>query len=349
MTSPPHLDYDEILKGHDPTPFADDPLPGWAGIGTLFGATYGNVADLSSSTLAVASVPFDGTASSRPGAAQGPRAIRAASQIYASNLSSAGIEEMFDTRTGAYFIYSPPEIVDVGDFRVYPTDTLMTFRSAASASRALCGRAAAAIYLIGDHSMTFATFAGARQAWSVDFDPARIGFVNVDHHFDFGRTSKLHGPIYHGSNSRRISELPGMKPENVAFIGVGDVTKASQYRQLLADGYRVVSVSMLNRLGVADAVAPTLESLAESCDVVYVSLDVDVLDASVAPGTGNVTVGGLSSAQLFDLFDLLRALPVRGWDVAEVAPNYDPTGRTSQLMAKLLFEQLFRSPFDSAP
>ncbi len=297
---------------------------------------------MASDEIVVVGVPFDSTSSSRPGAALGPRAIRVASQIYSSNLKSAGIEEMLDTRTGVRFLYRPPDIVDTGDVHVYPTDTLRTFRSVGSASRDLARRASQLIFLNGDHSVTFATFAGSRSAWMDEVDPARIGFINIDHHFDYGFESRIHGSLYHGSNSRRISELPGMASTNMAFVGVGDVTKAAQYDQLISDGYHVVSASQIRTTGVDAALDACVREMKSNCDVIYVSLDVDVLDASVAPGTGNVSVGGLSAAELFDVFDVLRQLPVRAWDVAEMAPAYDPTGRTAQLMAKLLFDQMFR-------
>lgn len=319
--------------------FASDPLPGWAGLATLFGASVlTEDTELTAQTWVVAGVPFDATSSSRPGAAEGPRAVRAASVIYASSLKSWHATHMVDMRTLDRFAYVAPAVVDAGDIPIYPTDVLRTFESVAGHSRNLLTRARRAIFLLGDHSVTFPTFAGYRAARP----GRRIGFVNVDHHFDFGNWSTIHGALYHGSNSRRISELPGMRPEDIAFVGVGDVTKADQYDGLVRRGFQVVPAAVIRAEGAATALAGAVEHLSRKCDGVYVSLDIDVLDAGVAPGTGNVTMGGLTSAELLDVFGALRVLPLEVLDLAEVSPRHDPTGRTPQMGARVLFELLFR-------
>jgi len=337
-------DFAQLQSQAAPEDFRDDPLPGWAGPGTLFGAPAVALGDLPEfSGWAVAGVPFDGTASSRPGAAEGPRAIRTASVVFANSLRSLGETEMLDTRTGDVFSYQAPSVVDAGDLHVYPTNTVRTFQSVASEAGVLTSRSESVVFLNGDHSCTFPTFAGFRAA-QLAKDPARrVGFINIDHHFDFGNWSTLHGALYHGSNSRRISELPGMRPEDMAFVGVGDVTRHEQFQFLLEQGFHVVPGVRIRRDGAAAALAGVVEALGSRCDVVYVSLDIDVLDTSAASGTGHVTMGGIQVGDLLDVYDVLRELPVRGLDVTECAPRYDASGSTAQIAARLLFEFLFRT------
>jgi arginase family enzyme len=337
-------DFAALAARSAPADFAEDPLPGWAGPGTLFGAPSAPVGDLPAGFggWAVAAVPFDGTASSRPGAAEGPRAVRTASVVFANSLRSLGEWEMLDTRTGEAFRYTAPDVVDTGDLHVYPTDTVRTYRAVAAESRQLAAAAERVIFLNGDHSTTFPTFSGFRAAHLDRSPDRRVGFINIDHHFDFGNWSVLHGPLYHGSNSRRISELPGMRPEDIAFVGVGDVTKLDQFRGLLDRGFHVVTGSQLVRGGAA-ALRPVVEHLAARCDTVYVSLDIDVLDTSAATGTGHVTMGGIQVGHLLDVYEALRAVPIGALDIAEIAPRYDGTGATAQIAARLLFEFLFRT------
>jgi arginase family enzyme len=321
-----------------------DPLPGWSGPGTLFGAPSVSAAELRGEDgWAVAAVPFDGTASSRPGAAEGPRAIRAASVVFANSLRSMGEREMLDTRIGRVFRYRAPRVVDVGELHVYPTDTVRTFQAVAAESRRVCAGSPQVIFLNGDHSTTFATFAGFHVARRDRDEGSRIGFVNVDHHFDFGNWSALHGPLYHGSNSRRISELPGMRPEDIAFVGVGDVTRYDQFQDLRKRGFHIVPAAQIAREGAAHALRTVLDHMAHVCETVYVSLDLDVLDTGAATGTGHVTMGGLRVGELLDIYEALRGLPVGALDVAEVAPRYDPSGASAQIAARLLFEFLFRT------
>jgi arginase family enzyme len=336
----------ELLALTDVTTFAADPRPGWAGPALLFGGTHGDLSALpSSASFLAAGVPFDGTASSRPGAAEGPGAIRQASLVFSSYIHSLGEHDMCDMRTGEVFRYQCPEITDVGDLHVYQTDTFRTFRAVASEVQAMAGTGATVLLMGGDHSISFPSFAGWRGAMAATMPVDRLGYIQVDHHFDFGNESAIHGPLYHGSNARRISELPGMAPERMAFIGVGSVTRKAQLDGLLCDGYHVVSARDIQQRGADTALQASVADLRKRCDAIYLSIDIDVADGSVAPGTGNVTIGGLSAGALFDVLAQLASLPIGALDITEVSPRYDPTGRTAQIAAKLLFEFVYRRPF----
>lgn len=332
-----------LLDAVGAEPPSSTAAPGWAGVATLFGADLRrDWADLSSDSVEwiAAGVPFDGTTSSRPGAAEGPRAVRASSLVYASSLSTRDPEPMTDMRTGRDFDYRTPVVVDAGDLSVYPSNPLRTMASVGSGVRTMLSGGGRGIFLVGDHSCTIGTFTGFYLAAKERVDPGRIGFVNIDHHFDFGDTSHLHGPIYHGSNSRRISELPGIRPENVAFVGVGDVTRRRQLASLRERGFPIVAAPSIG--GDLGPVTELVEGMRERCDTVYISTDIDVLDCSLAPGTGNVTLGGLTGSALLDVWHALHTLPVGAFDIAEVAPRYDPTGRTAQIAARLAFDAVFR-------
>jgi arginase family enzyme len=336
-------DYAEILAATDPVVFATDPLPGWAGPAVLFGCAAAALGQLSVDTPYIAAgIPFDGTSSSRPGAAEGPGAIRKSSLTFSSYVHSLGEHEMYDMRTGERFRYQTPGLVDVGDLHVYQTDPEKTFRAVASETRALASGGSSLLLMGGDHSITFATFAGWEAGMADIFSGARVGYVQVDHHFDFGNHSSIHGALYHGSNARRISELPCMSPDRMAFVGAGAVTRYDQLTGLQQAGYQIVSAADIRTHGAHRALAATVESLAAKCDAVYASIDIDVADCSVAPGTGNVTIGGLTGAELFDVLGELRRLPLRALDITEVSPRYDPTGRTALIAAKLLFEFVYR-------
>jgi agmatinase len=74
---------------------------------------------------------------------------------------------------------------------------------------------------------------------------------------------------------------------------------------------------------------------------VYVSFDIDAVDPAYAPGTGTPEVGGLTSFEALSLVRGLRGLDFVGFDLVEVAPQYDGPGQvTALLAANLLFEFL---------
>jgi arginase family enzyme len=200
----------------------------------------------------------------------------------------------------------------------------------------------------GDHSISFPTFTGWQRTMERTVGADRLGYIQIDHHFDWGNHSAIHGPLYHGSNARRIGELAGMAPERMAFVGVGSVTRKRQLDDLRRDRYHIVSARDIREQGAVAALAEPIASFADRCDAVYVSIDIDVLDCSVAPGTGNVTIGGVSGGELFDIMSQLESLPTKALDIAEVAPRYDLSGRTAQIAARVFFEFVYRRALDAA-
>jgi arginase family enzyme len=335
-------DYLQMVEDLSTAAFAADPRPGWSGLPTLFGSPVAPLHQARTGGFVVAGIPFDGTASSRPGAAEGPAAIRRASLVFSSYLDSLGEHEMLDMRTGRAFRYRKADLVDVGDLHTYPTQTERTFCAVAAEVRAIAQAGATPILLGGDHSIGAASFAGVLLAGRDRQPGSRLGLVQIDHHFDFGDQSAIHGGLYHGSNARRISEMRGMTLERMAFIGQGNVTRLAQHRDLLERGAQIVPARDIRARGVEPALAPVLEAIGRHCSAIHLSIDIDCLDASFAPGTGHVTIGGMSTGELFDAVALIAGLPLVAIEIVEVAPRYDPTGRTAQIAAQLLFELLFR-------
>jgi agmatinase len=79
----------------------------------------------------------------------------------------------------------------------------------------------------------------------------------------------------------------------------------------------------------------------DDCDGVFLSIDVDVVDPGMAPGTGTPEPGGLTTRQLLDAVRRCGLeLPVVGLDVVEVAPAYDPAEVTAYLANRVVLEAL---------
>jgi guanidinopropionase len=72
----------------------------------------------------------------------------------------------------------------------------------------------------------------------------------------------------------------------------------------------------------------------------YISFDIDVIDPSMAPGTGTPEIGGLTTREAQAMIRLLRPLNIVGADLVEVSPPLDPSGGTALAAAVLMFELL---------
>ena len=84
------------------------------------------------------------------------------------------------------------------------------------------------------------------------------------------------------------------------------------------------------------------KKLAQAKRPVYVTVDLDVLDPSAFPGTGTPEAGGVTFDALRAALMSVLALDVVGFDMVELAPSLDPTGRSTALACKLLRECLLK-------
>jgi arginase family enzyme len=326
--------------------YADDPRPGWASrSGRLFDVDPAGLADDRRCEVAICSAPFDSTASSRIGSRHGPAAIRDASLGYASQAQSRGECVLRHMGTGRLVRTVRPDVRDFGDLHVYPSDPSRQVDAMTAEVRRVASLADRTVVLGGEHLISYPAFAGVRAAFE-ERRRGRLGYVQIDHHFDFGNVSSLHGPLYHGSNARRLSELPGMTTAAMAFVGVGDYTLASQLDGLVEAGASVMSMATIARVGYADCLADACQRVLAHADALYVSIDIDVCDSATAPGTGHVTMGGLTAAQFVESAAVLRRFPVAALDVVEVNPTFDRSGATAHLAARLLFEWLYFADVD---
>ena len=322
--------------------YANDPLPGWASRSfTLFDSPSAHFdGPLSPGTTTVCSVPFDTTASTRAGARYAPRAIREASLAYSAQLKSRGAIELRNMRTGELLKTKELALADFGDFHVYPSDPLkQMYATAAETCRAMM-LSDRLIMLGGEHSLSFASYCGVAAAMQAKKKEVP-GYVQIDHHFDFGDTSILHGKLYHGSNARRISEHPLLVPGAMGFVGVGDLTSAVQYNSLVEAGMSIYSIADIRRYGLERCLRETLDRVVALSEQIYVSLDIDVCDTATAPGTGHVTIGGINATELLSIAAILREYPVVALDIMEVSPRFDSSGATEHLAARFLFEWLY--------
>jgi len=102
-------------------------------------------------------------------------------------------------------------------------------------------------------------------------------------------------------------------------------------RNDLRCGFSIVTARDLDKLGASGVIGAIKERVGSS--LVYISVDIDVLDPAYAPATGTAEPGGWTSRELLTILDGLEGLPVVGADVVEVAPVYDNPGETTVLAA----------------
>jgi agmatinase len=273
---------------------------------------------LDGADVAVLGIPIDTASSFRVGTRFGPRAIREMSMFH--GFGPEGVFDFEDEVT--YLTADEVKIVDAGDSDVIYADTKRSLANAELAVRALLDAKTMPYILGGDHAITMATIAAY-------LNEKPIHIVHLDAHFDF--IDQRNGITWgHGSPMRRASEMSHVKgittlgPHNMASVSRKDYEAAKSY------GTHVVPLRKFRSIGAKAALAHIPDR-----ERVYVSIDIDSFDPSIAPGTATISHGGFT---YYEAKDLLREVAGRfdvvGVDFVEVSPPYDPSGITSLLAAR---------------
>lgn len=273
-------------------------------------------------------IPFDGGVTYHPGARFGPRAIRDASQYVKPCSPELGIDlaqrfSMADAGDSPVTPYSCAENVGmVQDFATGLGDPDLT--------RLLA--------LGGDHSVALANM---RVAWQRAGRPASgLPLIHLDAHLD--TVDVVWGERYgHASVLIRAIEEGIIDPQRTISIGArGPLNSLADLDYGREAGITVVGSSRWHddRTSVDAAIAEFRTKLGD--DECYLTLDVDVCDPSVAPGTGTPVCGGLSSADLFSILRTFAGTRLAGADVVEVCPARDVQEITALLAAHAAFQIL---------
>jgi agmatinase len=271
---------------------------------------------------AILGAPFDMGTQYRSGTRFGPRAIRAASTLYALRGVSYYDHE-FDTR-----FLDNVRVVDCGDVDMIHMRPDVCLQNIQDAVSHIVSRRALPVVLGGDHSVPIPIVRA--------FGPSGpLYVVQIDAHLDFvdERFGVREG---NGNIMRRVAEMPHVK--GFAQIGVrGPGSSApSDFSDAKRMGGVIIGPREFRRLGVEGVLARIPGNVRY-----YVTIDIDGFDASLAPGSGSPSIGGLD---YYEVSDLLRGVATKGdvvgFDFVEVAPQYDPTEVTAQLAARVILDFL---------
>ena len=270
--------------------------------------------------IALIGIPFDGGTTNRTGARHGPREIRNQSSLVRRVHHVTGV--------------SPFDLVRVADCGDVPVNPLDLNESLASITRFMADvHRAGTIPLTagGDHLISLPILRGLASE-------APLGMIHFDAHSD--TYDSFFGSRYnHGTPFRRAIEENLLDPKRVVQIGIrGAISDAQNYDFAKAAGVRIVFIEEFEERGPRAVMEEARKIVGDR--PIYVSFDIDVLDPSIAPGTGTPEIGGITTREAQKLIRMLAGLDIAGADLVEVSPPLDPTGGTALTAATLMFELL---------
>jgi agmatinase len=295
-------------------------MPRFAGAATF--ARLPEIDRVTDYDVALLGVPFDNGTSYRPGARFGPMAVRQASR----HLRPGHHVELDCAPFGRI------QVADAGDVPVTPfsIDAAVTQIAAYAGDVMSGGRTVIAIG--GDHTVALPMLR------SVAREHGPVALVHFDAHLDTWDTY-FDAPVTHGTMFRRAFEENLLVEDHSIHVGIrGPVYGHADLADDRRFGFRTIRASDIDDLGIGG----TIEAITDRAGdlPVYLSVDIDVLDPSFAPGTGTPEVGGLTSRELLRVLRGLTGLHLVGADVVEVAPAYDHAEVTALAAATVIFDMI---------
>ncbi len=197
----------------------------------------------------------------------------------------------------------------------------------------------------GDHSCAIGTWSGVRLAMPAH---ERLGMLWIDAHMDShtpqtSPSGALHGmplAVLLGAGPSALVEIgglaPKLSPSAVCLVGVRSFEPA-EAELLHARGVRVFGMHEVRRRGIDAVLAEALERVRGASERFGVSIDLDAIDPSDAPGVGTPEAGGIAGENLVAAMRSLADEPrLAGLEIAEFNPARDAGGRTAELIGELI-------------
>jgi len=263
----------------------------------------------------VLGVPFDVTSTYRTGARFAPNAIRQASL----NI------ETYSFRTG--LDVEDLKLHDLGDLHI-STDTKKTLERIALVIKEVIEAGKTPVTIGGEHTITLGIMKGLENKAS------KTALVSFDAHLDL-RDEFMGLKLSHTTFMRRINEE--VKPAKIIEVGTRAVCKEELAYAKKAE-IEFFTTQQIRNEGNESIIKKLKEKLAKYKSI-YLSIDMDVLDPAYAPAVQNPEPEGLETHNLLDILCNVCDKRVVGFDVVEVAPNYD-YGVSAIQATKVVFEVL---------
>jgi arginase len=277
----------------------------------------------------------------RRGVDMGPSAIRYAG--LADELEAAGAACRDDGDL------SVPRMEErIPDAEDPPAGTARFLRETRQVCTALADRVAGTIAdgvtplaLGGDHSIAIGSLGGSAR-------DAAIGAIWFDAHGDFNTPTTSPSGNVHGmplaaalgigaftDDAYEWARADGLGPDHVAIVGLRSLD-ADERDAIRDSGVTVFTMSDIDRRGIADVVEDALAVATDGTDGIHVSLDLDWLDPTVAPGVGTPVRGGVTYREAHLAMEAVaRSGTLRSMELVEVNPVLDEANETASLAVEL--------------
>ncbi len=302
----------ECPKKFDEFPLGNAPI-------SLLHADYSR--ELDGVDIALAGVPFDLAVSNRSGTRFGPRYLR--SKGFCNILSDPDLN---------IDIVNNLKVIDYGDFELMPGYLPDCFYKITEQTKAILDAGVTPVIVGGDHSISLAEL----EAYYLTYGP--MAMVHFDSHLDTGMRQTAKKEIFtHGSPFSWALKKGYLDGKHMIQLGIrggfADGTSAEEFSKEW--GREFILAKELHYMSYDEAAQRIKKKVGNR--PVFLTFDIDFLDPAYAPGTGTPVVGGFSVHDAVQIMEkALAGLDIKGADLVEVMPYYDPGEVTANSASTIL-------------
>ncbi|HEY6728203.1 MAG TPA: agmatinase family protein [Polyangiaceae bacterium] len=314
---------DSIEDKREISCFQRGELPHWSGINTFLKAPYvEDVRKVGDYDVAIVGAPFDIGTTYRSGTRFGPQGIRRISSLYTPYSFELGID-----------LRERIKICDLGDIYC-PANITKSHDQITKGVAHILAAGTLPIILGGDHSIGYPTARGIAQCIE-----GNVGIIHLDRHVD--TQEKDMDEIMHTCPWFHATNIPNCPPANLVQLGIGGwqcprpgVKHGRSMRTT------ILTIDDIERIGIEKTLEIALEVAWKGASAVFLSVDIDCVDAGFVPGTGWPEPGGFLPREMLALVRGIAKEGIAGMEVVEVSPPYDISDITSLLAVRAICDVL---------
>lgn len=292
--------------------------PRFSGIKTFMRLQY--VVTTDDIDFAIIGVPFDSGASNRVGTRMGPTSIREMSSLAAKPYNPELEVDIFEYCSG----------VDYGDLGSVPGYIEESFQLITEGMLPFFKKGVVPVVMGGDHSITLPELRACHKVHGP------VALIHFDSHYDaipeyFGKPYNHGTPFYHAAKEGLVDTSKSIQIGiREGCYGEEDVLNPKRL------GYGLLKAVECHNMTSQEIIDRIKERVGDS--KAFLTFDIDFLDPSCAPGTGTPVIGGFTTAKALEIIRGLKELNIIGYDMVEVAPQFDVGNITSIAAAALMLE-----------
>lgn len=279
-----------------------------------------NVVTTEDIDFAIVGIPFDTGVTYRTGTRFGPASIREMSCFACKPYNPILEVGIFDYCSG----------VDYGDVGSVPGYMEESFAVITEDMTPLFENGVTPIAMGGDHSVTLPELRACHKTHGP------VALIHFDAHYDtipeyFGKPYTHGTPFYHAAKEGLVDTSKSIQVGiREGLYGPEDLQNSKGL------GYDVLTAVEAHKMTTEEIIKRIKERVGDS--KAFLTFDIDFIDPAYAPGTGTPVLGGFTTTQALDIIRGLKELNIIGYDLVEVAPQYDPTSVTSIAAAGIMYE-----------